>query len=111
MRLAAIAFTAAAGLVLAGSADASGRVTDMDFLKANRCKGIAAGMGADTAGIDAFIKAERRARPDIILEHGAEEAARGKRQAADANLKERLTAELASTCTAYMGPGKTVAGQ
>ena len=110
MKLAAIA-VAAAALATAGSAAAYNRVTDVDFLKASRCKGIATAMGADTTGLTAFLKSESRTRPDVILRRADEEAARGKRQAADANLKEQVSAELASTCTAYMGAGKAVAGQ
>ncbi|MDB5418926.1 MAG: hypothetical protein JWP50_2345, partial [Phenylobacterium sp.] len=61
MKVAAIALVAL-GLAVAGSAAASSRVTDVDYLKANRCKGLASGMGADTAGLDAFIKTEGRSR-------------------------------------------------
>jgi hypothetical protein len=110
MKRAAIAFVIL-GLAVAGSAAASSQVTDVDYLKANRCKGIAAGMGADTAGFDAFIKAEGRSRMDYVLQRGEEEASRGKREAADANAKDRLTAELSGGCTAYMGGAKAVAGR
>lgn len=110
MKRAAIAFVAL-GLAVAGSAAASGRVTDVDYLKANRCKGIASGMGADTASLDAFIKAEGRTRVDYILQRGEEERSRAKRQTADANLKGSLSAELSGACTAYMGEGKAVSGQ
>jgi hypothetical protein len=110
MKLAAITFVTL-GLALAGSASASSRVTDVDYLKANRCKGIAAGLGADTAGLDAFIKAEGRGRMDYILQRGDEEASRAKREAAAASAKDRLTAELSGGCTAYMGGAKAVAGR
>jgi hypothetical protein len=110
MKVAAVAFVAL-GLAVAGSAAASSRVTDVDYLKANRCKGIAAGMGADTAGLDAFIKAEGRTRVDYVLRRGEEEASRAKRQTADANLKDRLSAELSGGCAAYMGEGKSTSGQ
>lgn len=110
MKVAAIAFVAL-GLAVAGSAAASSRVTDVDYLKANRCKGIAAGMGADTAGLDAFIKAEGRTRMDYVLRRGEEEVSRAKRQTTDANLKDRLSAELSGGCTAYMGEGKSTSGQ
>jgi hypothetical protein len=106
----AIAITAA-GLAVAGSAAAFDRVTDVDFLKASRCKGIATAVGADTTGLNAFLKSEARVRNDVILKRADDEAARGKRQAADANLKEQVAQELSSTCTAYMGAGKSVSGQ
>ncbi|HEV2531794.1 hypothetical protein [Phenylobacterium sp.] len=113
MKVAIIAF-AALGLAAAGSAAAATRMSDVDYLRANRCRGIAAGMGADTASLDALIKAQGGARIDVILRHGEEEASRAKRQTADANMKERLSAELASGCAAYMGGGsggKAVASQ
>jgi hypothetical protein len=102
MKLAAIVLVAA-GLAAAGSAAAATQVSDVDYLKANRCKGLAAGLGADTAGLDAFIKAQGAYRLDYILDRGHEEYARAKRETADANMKARLDAELASACTAYLG--------
>ncbi|MDB5444593.1 MAG: hypothetical protein JWP86_2748 [Phenylobacterium sp.] len=110
MKVAAIAFVAL-GLAVAGSAAASSRVTDVDYLKANRCKGLASGMGADTAGLDAFIKTEGRSRIDYVLRRGEEEATRAKRQTADANQKDRLSAELSGGCAAYMGGSKSAPGQ
>ena len=110
MKVAAIAL-AVLGLAVAGSASASGRVTDVDYLKANRCKGLAVGMGADATGFSSFIKTEGVSRVDTILQRGDEEFARAKRQTADANIKERLAAELSGPCTAYMtGGGQTMAG-
>ena len=110
MKLTLIAF-AALGLAVTGSAAASNRVTDVDYLKANRCKGIAVGMGADTAGLDAFIKSESRTRPDVVLKMGEDQMARAKHDAGNANLKDKLSAELAGACTAYTGSGKSVSGQ
>ena len=111
MKLAAIAL---AGLALsaAGSAAAASQVSDVDFLRANRCKGIAAGVGVDTAGVDAFIKTQGATRLDYILDKGREEYLRAKRETSDANMKDRLNAELATSCTAYMGASaKTVRTQ
>jgi hypothetical protein len=109
MRTAAITL-AVIGLAVAGSAAASGRVTDVDYLKANRCKGLAVGMGADTAGLNRFIKTEGATRLDYILQRGDEEYARAKRQTSDANVKDKLAAELSGPCTAYMGGGQAMAG-
>lgn len=103
-------FALAAGLLVAGSASASEKVTDVDFLKANRCKGLAAGIGSvDTSGLDAYLKAEGRSRNVVILQRGEEEFDRAKRSARNADLKPRLTAELTGPCLAYMGGGKDVA--
>lgn len=112
MKVAAIAFAVLGLAATAGAAAASTRFTDVDYLKASRCRGIAAGLHADTAPFDAFLKAESRTRVDLVMHRGDVEAADAKRQASDANMKDRLTAELTGSCTAYMaGGGKAVASQ
>jgi hypothetical protein len=115
MKFAAIALTALGLAVAVAGSAAAARFTDVDYLRASRCKGIAAGLGADTTSLDALLKAERGSRIDTILRHGEEEANRAKRQAADANMKERLSAELASGCAVYTSAGgaggKAVASQ
>jgi hypothetical protein len=105
MKTTLIAF-AALGLAVAGSAAASGHVTDVDYLKASRCKGLATVTGADTAGLDAFIKSERGARQSVVLRMADEQVERGKHDAGNANLKDKVTAELAGACAAYSGPAK-----
>jgi hypothetical protein len=98
------------GLVFAGVASASEHVTDLDYLKANRCKGLAVGLGSgDTAGLDALLKAEGRSRPEAVVERGSEEFTKAKREAAKADLKDRVSAELNGPCLAYMGSGKEMA--
>src|ERR1700739_2562270 len=53
MKTAAI-LLATLGLTVAGVAAASERLSDVDYLKANRCRGLAAGMGVtDTASLAA----------------------------------------------------------
>lgn len=98
------------GLACAGVASASPRASDVDYLKANRCKGLAMGLGGDTAGLDSMIKAEGRTRAEAIVQRAQDELARGKREAAKADLKDRLTAELNGPCVAYMSAGKEAAG-
>jgi len=106
MKAAAIIF-ASLGLALAGTAIASERFTDLDYLKANRCKGLAAGLGgADTAGLDAMLKTEGRIRSEAVLQMGADQLTRGKRDAGKADLKERTSAELKGPCMAYLAGGK-----
>ena len=105
MKTAAV-LLAALGLAVAGSAMASDHLTDVDYLKANRCRGLAAGLGAgDTAGLDALIKTEGRSRQEIIYSRGQQEQDRAKREATRADGKDRLTAELNGACVAYMGAG------
>ena len=66
MKVAAIALVAL-GLT-AGAATAAERVTDLDYMKASRCKGIAEGMGqADTASLDAFLKEQKKGRQIVLF--------------------------------------------
>jgi len=105
MKVAAIALTVVS-VAIAGTAVASNRVSDLDYLKANRCKGLAVALGtADATGLDAFIKAEGRSRDPIILARATEERDRAQHQARDGNMKDKLSAELAGPCTAYMNGG------
>jgi hypothetical protein len=97
---------------VAASAAAADRVSDVDYLRASRCKGLAAAQGgADTAGLDAFLKDQGRNRLPYIQEQGQAERARGKRDGANAAMKERVAAELSGPCGAYMKPaGASAAG-
>jgi hypothetical protein len=100
-------------LACAGTATATERVTDLDYLKANRCKGLAVGLAAgDTASLDAMLKEQGRNRNDVIVQRADEELSRAKREASKAELKERLSSELSGPCLAYMSGGKaTTAGR
>ncbi len=105
MKTAAI-LLATLGLAVAGSAAASDRLSDVDYLKANRCRGLAAGFGgADTTSLDALIKTEGRSRLDIVYARGQQEMERGKRDASKTDGKDRFSAELNGYCTAFMGGG------
>jgi hypothetical protein len=95
---------AALSLAAAGVATASDRLSDMDYLKANRCLGIAAGLNApDTASLNALLKVQGRTRSEPILLRGQDELGRAKRDAERTSYKEQLTAELNGPCMAYMG--------
>jgi len=95
------------GLACASAATASERVSDLDYLKANRCKGLAVGLGSgDVASLDSLIKAQSKSRGDAVLQRADEEMSKAKREAAKADLKERLSAELSGPCLAYTGGGK-----
>src|SRR5689334_22108805 len=98
------------GLACAGAATASERISDLDYLKANRCKGLATTLGSgDLAGVESLIKAQGRGRADAVLQRADEELSRAKREAAKSDLKDRLSAELSGPCVAYMGGGKDLA--
>ena len=95
------------GLACATAASATDRVSDLDYLKASRCKALAAGLGSgDTSSLDALVKAQARGRSDVILQKADDEASRAKREAGRPELKERLSAELSGPCMAYMGGAK-----
>lgn len=114
MKFAAI-MLAAASLAAAGSAVASASASpirsDTDFLRASRCKGIAAGLGVHAAALDALLKSESRARQEVVLDMGKQETDRAQRQARDLNRRDQLSAELAGPCTAYMAGPKDMAAR
>lgn len=107
------AIIAIAAVFAAGSAAAAEKVTDVDFLKANRCKGLATTLTGvvDTSSLDSFIKAERGARAQYVIDRAGEEFAKAKKEARSDDRKERLTSELTGACQAYVGPASNVAKQ
>jgi hypothetical protein len=109
MKTAAI-LLATFGLAVAGAAAASSHLTDVDYLKVNRCRGLAEGLGSgDVAGLDALIKTEGRSRVETIYSRGQEELARGRKEASHTDSRERLSAELNGPCTAYLGEAQATA--
>lgn len=104
MRLATL--TLAAVIVMtAGSALAAGSVTDVDYLKANRCRGIAGVTAPDTTDLDAWLKAASRSRDSSVLAKGAnaQDAARREAKTTNPERKARLAAELSGPCQAFKG--------
>jgi hypothetical protein len=108
VRLAAI-LVAAAGLAWAGAAAAQDQVSDAAYLKANRCKGIAAGLGTDATPFKTYLKNQARSRADMILFKASADAGQATREAADPANKERLAAELSGPCSAYAATSKAPA--
>jgi hypothetical protein len=108
-----IILLSALSLVVAGSAAASDHLSDADYLKANRCRGLAAGTsGVDTASLDALLKTEGRSRLPTIYTMGEQEMERGRRAASQTDSKERVAAELNGYCTAFVdgrGSGRETA--
>ncbi|CAN7431609.1 hypothetical protein LJR219_002792 [Phenylobacterium sp. LjRoot219] len=87
-------------LASAGAAYAA-PITDVDYLKASRCRGIATGLGADTTAINAYLKRAQPGRSPAVLTRADEEFAKAKRQGKGDDGKARLQAELAGPCAAY----------
>lgn len=111
MKFAAIALVAAA--FAASSAVAADRVTDVDYLKANRCKGLATSIEGvvDPAALSSFIKAERGARASYVITRGDEEFQRARREAKSEDRRARLTGELTGACQAFVSAPTAVAKQ
>jgi hypothetical protein len=101
MKAAAI-LIAGVSLIAAGTAAASPRMSDLDYLRASRCKGIAEAAGVDTAGVDALLKGAKMSRQPVINERAAAEMARAKRDLRGAQ-KDKVSAELSGGCAPYMG--------
>lgn len=103
MKLIAIAFAATGMLAAAGSAAAA--VSDVDFIKANRCRALAEANVAevDTAAMQSFLKTEQRSRSAYVLERGKAEYDKARREAKSdsAERKARLAAELTGPCQVY----------
>lgn len=99
MKLPAVAL-ASLSLASAGAAYAA-PISDVDYLKASRCRGIAAGLGADTSAIDAYLKRASAGRGPSIVSRADEEFAKAKRQGRGDDGKTRLQAELSGPCAAY----------
>ena len=102
MRLTPLALSAAA-LLVAGSAVAAERASDLDYLRASRCRGLATGLSADTGALDAYLKVEARTRDLFVVQRGSEEEARGKRDARRAERAAKSAEELNGPCQAYKG--------
>ena len=111
MKFAVIALVAAT--FAASGATASDKVSDVDYLRANRCKGLATSIEGvvDPAALTSFIKAERGTRASYIVTRGDEEFNRARREAKSTDRRERLTAELTNSCQAYLGQATSVAKQ
>jgi hypothetical protein len=111
MKAAVIAVATA--VLSAGAAQASERVSDVDYLQANRCRGLAARIDGvvDPAALDAFVKAARGARSAYIVERGDAEFDRARREARSEDRRARLTAELTGPCQAYLGRASNIANK
>ncbi|HYE45056.1 MAG TPA: hypothetical protein VEA44_04700 [Caulobacter sp.] len=101
---AAALFVAVSATAAAAQSDA--RLTDAQFVKAARCKGLAksAALGAiDTSALDAVIKANKRARADFVIDRAmnAQDEAQSEANRADDARKAELIAERNGACAAF----------
>jgi hypothetical protein len=107
------AITLAAATLLAGAAQASDRLSDVDYLRANRCSGLASKIDGvvDPAALAAFVKDNVGARPEYIVQRGQTEFKRAQREARNEDSRTRLTAELSGPCQAFLSGGSSVANK
>lgn len=85
------------------SAQPAERLSDSQFVKAARCKGLAKADGVDTKGVDAVIKANKRGRADWIIDKAmnAQDEAQTEASRADSTRKAELIAERNGACQAF----------
>jgi carbamoylphosphate synthase small subunit len=111
MRIAAPAILLAAIAAAGFATAASAAVSDSDFIRASRCKGIAEGLGVDAADLTSFVRAEGRTRLPIITDQAAAAEKKARRDVAKAEAKSRFETELSGVCAAYAGAPKAVAAR
>ncbi|HEX4179303.1 MAG TPA: hypothetical protein VHY32_00780 [Caulobacteraceae bacterium] len=101
--IASLVFAASA---FAGAANAQkpDRLTDVAFIAANRCEGLAQGAKVDVAGIKKMLDFQGNQRGQYILEKADEARDDAKRQAsrADGYTWQTVSAELNGACQAYL---------
>jgi hypothetical protein len=103
---------AAAGLLASGSASAGERMTDVAFLKAARCNGLAKAVPGvvDEQALDALYKGAASGRQPFVADRADQAFADGKREGRTAS-KEKTTAELTGACAALLSNPSSVAKQ
>lgn len=96
-----IAATAVSGLT-ATAAFAQPRLSDMQYVKLNRCAGLA---GEDASRFDAAIKANKQGRDGYISDKADEARRAAVREARGAGEggKAEIAAELSGVCAKFAG--------
>jgi hypothetical protein len=103
MKTAAVILSVMSLASAATAAAAATQVSDLDYVKASRCRGIAVGLGVDASALSAYVKAQGQSRNAIVQARADEEFARGKREA-KGDAKPRLQSELDGACAALLSP-------
>lgn len=95
----------AAAATAATGAFAQTRLTDVEYIKASRCAGLASALEGDVAAFDTLLKAQKRARETFILDRGRSARADASKAAARADEadKARLVAERDGICQTFLG--------
>lgn len=105
----ALIVTAAAFAAFAGVAQAG--ASNLNYLEAARCRGLAASENLgklDTAALDAFLKEEAVGRDITVLTsaNNKMQSALKEANAADAGKKAKLLAQRDGACAAFIAGGK-----
>lgn len=102
----AIVSLVAAASALAGAASAQNpeRMSDVAFIAASRCEGLAQGAKVDTAAITKLLNVQDNDRIDYVRDKAEQARQDAKRQAAHAQgyTQEQVNAELSGSCKAYL---------
>lgn len=108
MRITALIVTLAAAAATTATAQPGNRLSDVDFMQAARCRGLAGSeaLGAmDTKAIDAMLKEQSHGRAAFITGKADELRDNAVRSAkrADGYTKEKLVAERDGVCKRFLG--------
>jgi hypothetical protein len=104
-KIALVSLIAAASAVAGvASAENSNRLSDMAYIAAARCEGLAQGAKVDTAGIKALMSNQDSARIPYVLDKADQAREDAKRQASHAQgySLQTVNAELSGACQAYL---------
>lgn len=92
--------------VAAGAASAAqSSMTDVEYIKASRCAGIAKTLTnvVDSGQLADLVKAERGVRADYVIGRAGDAFEQGRKEAKKEARRETLTAELSGPCAALLG--------
>ena len=102
----ASAFAAASVMSLAGLANAqpADHLSDMGFIGASRCAGLAEGSHVDAAALRALLARDESRHPPYAIDRAEEKRTEAKGQAARATgyAKQSIADELAGPCQSYL---------
>jgi len=93
-----------AGAAFAGAASAADPMSDVAFIAASRCEGLAQGVKIDTAALKKMLVNEEGARSQYVLDKASEVRDDAKRQASHAQgyQMQAVNDELHGPCSAYL---------
>lgn len=98
--------------ISAGAAFAAqSEMTDVEYIKASRCAGLAKTLTnvVDGDQLAALMKSERGVRADYIIGRAGDAYEQGRKEAKKEARRETLTAELSGSCAALLSGEATLA--